>query len=194
MRTGNSSVIQKRWEEVRVPPSLERLAERGVEVLRDPRFNSKTIAIGGSALFFIVTFSAFVVSLQSVSTPPPQVPAAVAAPLEAIIETETPPSEINIARTGLILLRGAEVLAIDGPVLTVRTTWHSVVFTWTVQTNATKYEKRYFGTKFINDEGERIAPSDVDVGDFVTITGELDTSFEQPTLTADSVRRLQTSL
>jgi len=149
-----------------------------------------TLVTGTVILFFIISLSLFLWSLPTPKNGAPAV-AASAPTLEATIHDDAPPTEINIARTGLILLRGAQVVAIDGPMFTVRTHWGSAGFTWTVHANATRYETRTFGTRFMDYKGERISPENFRVGDFVTIGGTLDTSMEQPTVNADSVRLLK---
>jgi hypothetical protein len=163
--------------------------KKSMERIYDERSRRTYIIVGTTFCFFVLSLFAFLISMKQPG--PSSTPVAAAAPaLEVIIETDAPPTEITIARTGLIALRGAEVVAVDGPILTVQTEWGSVNFTWTVHTDTTKYEKRYFGTKFIDSEGERISPSEVEVGDFVTVSGTLAGEHEQPTIHAETIRQL----
>ena len=99
--------------------------------------------------------------------------------------------EVHIANDGLILLRSARVSAVSGTTITVNTAWGKTNLTWIVRTNASNYETRAFGTRFINRSGQALSLQAVHVGDLVTITGTLDATAEEPTLDADSVRNLE---
>lgn len=145
----------------------------------------KTIVVILSG-FFCLCLSAFGLSLLRVA------PAAAADTTTSVASMAAiRPLEMHIASNGLVLLRSAKVVAVQGKTLTVDAAWGSMDFQWTIRTNAQEYETRHFGTRFLNREGKKISPRDVRVGDLVTITGMLDGAAAEPTLDADSVRNLE---
>ncbi len=161
-----------------------------VPLLKNPHYRLATALVGGTFLFFVISLSIFFTSLQATQVGATN--AAISTPaVAAVTDEDAPPVDITIARTGLTSLRGAQLVAKDGPVLTVKTAWGSTHFTWVVHTNGTRYETRTFGTRFLDHKGELISLQDLQLGDFVTVTGTLDASAEEPTLHADKVRRLQ---
>ncbi len=101
------------------------------------------------------------------------------------------PLEMHIASNGLMLLRNAKVTAVFGTTITVSATWGSADFVWVVHTNGSTYETRNFGTRFLDRDGKPISLADVRIGDAVTITGMLNMAMEEPTIEANSVRRLE---
>jgi hypothetical protein len=102
-----------------------------------------------------------------------------------------PSMEVHIANNGLILLRSAKIVSINGATLTLSTAWGSSVFLWNVRTNANSYGTHNYGTKFIDLNGNPIAVENVQAGNLVTITGMLDQNAQEPTLDADMVRILK---
>ncbi len=135
-------------------------------------------------VFFVLASGIFMISLLRVA------PAAAADQTPAAVGTvdATRPLELHIAQNGLVLLRRAEVLSVNGSTLTLGTAWGSTTFKWTVQTNASQYESRNFGTTFLSNDGKKVSIQDFSAGDLVTITGMLDPSAPEPTIQADSVR------
>lgn len=93
---------------------------------------------------------------------------------------KTPTIEVNIANNGLVLLRGARVTDITGTVIQVDMKWGANDFAWTVNTRS--------NTKFINSKGENQTLNDIQVGDYVIVTGMLARGADQPTIEADFVR------
>lgn len=149
------------------------------------RYKSPAVTVG--ALFFAFSLFTFILSF------PPQRAAA-----EGVTSTTPPegnsplrPLEMHIAHNGLVLLRSARVVSIRGPVMTVSTAWGSTEFRWTVQTDLSHFEKRNFGTRFIDQNGKEGSLRSIQAGSTVTITGTLDSDAREPTINADSVRLLK---
>jgi|GEM_PF-3314336 hypothetical protein len=151
-----------------------------------------TFLFVGAIFFFVFPFLVFSFSVFLFSLPPHKAAAeaAVSAPAAAA-GVPLFPAEMHIANNGLVLLRSARVVAVHGTTLTVSTAWGTTDFKWVVLTNASSYETHYFGTRFLNRNGQEIAPQNVRAGDYVTITGALDATAQEPTLNADSVRNLE---
>lgn len=98
---------------------------------------------------------------------------------------------MHIANNGLVLLRSARVVSVDGTTIVVSTAWGSADFAWTVHTNASSYGTHDFGTRFLTYDGKKSSLADMQIGNLVTITGTLDTKAVEPTLDADTVRILE---
>ena len=152
-----------------------------------------TFLIVGAIFFFVFSFFVFSFSVFLFSLPPHKAAAQSTTTPVPAVATGVPlfPLEMHIASNGLILLRSAQVAAVHGTTITVSTAWGSTDLRWIVLTDASSYETHNFGTRFLNRRGQEMSPQDVHVGDYVTITGMLDTAAQQPTLTADSVRNLE---
>ena len=101
------------------------------------------------------------------------------------------PLEMHIANNGLVLLRSAKVISVEGKTITARTAWGSADFKWTVRTNASRFESRDFGTRILDRDGKKGSLGSVRPGMLVTITGALDSMAQEPTIDADSVRLLE---
>ena len=159
-------------------------------VYSDYMFKSKydpaVIATVG-AVFFAFSLFAFLFSF------PPQRAAAEGVAPAAPAEGSTPlrPLEMHIANNGLVLLRSAKVVSVQGNTIMVSTAWGSADFTWTVRTDTSHFETRSFGTRFIDRDGKKGSLSGINVGSVVTITGALDPTAGEPTIDADSVRLLK---
>lgn len=149
------------------------------------RYKSPAVTVG--ALFFVFSLFIFIFSF------PPQKAAAEGVISAAPAEGNTPlrPLEMHIAHNGLVLLRSARVVSIRGPVMTVSTAWGSADFQWIVRTDLSHFEKRNFGTRFINRDGGAGSLGSIPAGSTVTITGTLDPAAAEPTIDADSVRLLK---
>jgi len=106
--------------------------------------------------------------------------AAEIAAAEASPAKKTPILEVHIANTGLMLLRGARVVSISGTVIRVGMTWDSADFVWMLETN--------YNTKFTTSKGEKGALKDIEVGDIVTVTGQLTGGDAEPTIDTEFVR------
>lgn len=149
------------------------------------RYKSVSVAVG--AAFFAFSLFAFLFSF------PPQRAAAEGVVPAAPAEGSTPlrPLEMHIANNGLVLLRSARVVSLQGNTITVSTAWGSADFKWTVRTDLSHFETRTFGTRFIDRDGKKGSISGVKIGSVVTITGALDPVAGEPTIDADSVRLLK---
>jgi len=91
-----------------------------------------------------------------------------------------PIGEIHIANSGLVLLRGAQVISVRGSVIHVGIALGSSRFTWTAVTD------NY--TKFLTHDGEAQTLGDVAAGDILTVTGTLSAGGAEPTIDAGFVR------
>ncbi len=135
--------------------------------------------------FFCLALGAFLFSLLRVA------PAAAAAHGQVATTKPARPMELHIADNGLVLLRSARIASIEGSTITLSTAWGSTNFTWVVHTNASSYGTREFGTKFLTREGQKIALSNLQIGELVTITGTLADGAQSPTVEAQTVRLSQ---
>lgn len=148
----------------------------------------KSVAVVAGSAFFAFSLFAFLFSF------PPQKAEAqesVATANAAAASRHLRPLEMHIANNGLILLRSARVVAVDGKTITVSTTWGSAEFVWLIRTNATRFESRDFGTRFIGRDNQKSALGEVRVGTLVTINGTLDSTAKEPTIDADAFRLLE---
>lgn len=150
------------------------------------RFGPFVAAVGST--FFAFSLFAFLFSF------PPQSAAAresVEVANTAAASKHLRPLEMHIANNGLILLRSARVVAVDGKTITVSTTWGSAEFIWLIRTNATRFESRDFGTRFIGRDNQKSTLGEVRVGTLVTVNGTLDSTTKEPTIDADAFRLLE---
>ena len=148
----------------------------------------KSLAVVGGSAFFAFSLFIFLFSF------PPQTAEAqenVAAANAVAASRHLRPLEMHIANNGLVLLRSAKVVSVEGKVIIVRTTWGSADFTWTVRTNVSHFETRSFGTRVLDRDGKKDSLGSVQPGMLVTITGTLDSTAEVPTIDADTVRLLE---
>lgn len=111
--------------------------------------------------------------------------AAEAAAVEVISTKKTPMREVHIANTGFMLLRGATVISNSGNTVRVSMAWGPSNFTWTLETNN--------NTRILNSKGEKGILKDIEVGDFVTVTGILTKSGVEPTIDTEFLREQETS-
>ena len=97
--------------------------------------------------------------------------------------------EVHIANTGAIFLQGARVEAVPSKsTILVSTTWNNMVLLWTINTNESYYGKRHFGTDFLDLRGANVAITDIQKGDYISVSGTLDLNSDVPTIKADVVR------
>ena len=97
--------------------------------------------------------------------------------------------EVHIASTGLVFLQGAKVESIiSSSSFVVSTSWSNTVLSWIINTNESYYDKRHFGTDFLDSRGVNVSMSDISVGDYISVSGVLDTKSIVPTVKADVVR------
>lgn len=148
----------------------------------------RSVAVAAGAAFFAFSLFSFLFSF------PPQRAEAQenAATANAVAaSSHLRPLEMHVANNGLVLLRSAKVAYVNGTTITVRAAWGSADFTWIIRTNATHFEERDFGTRFIGKDGKKGSLGGVQAGMLVTITGVLDSTAQEPTVDADSVRLLE---
>ena len=92
-------------------------------------------------------------------------------------------SELNIANSGLILLRGARVTEISADKsIGVEMTLGGVGFSWILKTNNL--------TKFFANGGKKTTFSSLRVGDTITVTGHLAGDEAKPEIEAEFIRVL----
>lgn len=147
----------------------------------------KPLAVTLGSMFFAFSLFSFLFSF------PPQRVAADGVSSATPREGSSPlrPLEMHIANNGLVLLRSAKVVWVQGSVLEVSTAWGSADFTWIIHTDLSHFDKRTFGTRFISRDGGKGSLKDIQEGSLVTITGSLDPTAPEPTIAADSVRLLK---
>lgn len=98
----------------------------------------------------------------------------------ATSSANAPMLEMHIANNGLVLLRGAQVLSIEGKRIRIGQNWGGQRFMWTVQTE--KY------TKIFSQKGEKAELSDITAGDIIKVTGKLIGGGSEPIINADFIR------
>ena len=148
----------------------------------------KSFAVIAGSAFFAFSLFIFLFSF------PPQTAEAqenVAAAKAVAASRHLRPLEMHIANNGLVLLRSAKVVSVSGTTMVVNTAWGSADFKWTVRTNSSHFEARNFGTRMLDRDGKKGSLGSVQPGMLVTITGVLDSTAEEPTVDADSVRLLE---
>lgn len=101
-------------------------------------------------------------------------------PVQVQKTLKAPMLEVHIANNGLVLLRGARVIALSGNIIRVGMTWGTSDVTWSAAT--------HYNTRFLTSDGQKETLGDIKVGDFVTVTGQLIASGKEPTVDTDYVR------
>lgn len=96
--------------------------------------------------------------------------------------------EVHIADNGMVYIQGARVVSVSGKIMVVSTAWNHMDLKWTIQTNASSYGKRHFGTSFLDSKGKEMDMKYIRVGDFITISGVLDMNSKETVIKADVVR------
>jgi hypothetical protein len=76
-----------------------------------------------------------------------------------------PTLEMHVANNGLVLLRGARVVAVEGNTIRVTMDFSAAPFNWAVQTDS--------NTKFVTLAGGNGSLGDIRAGAIVTVTGTL---------------------
>ena len=97
-----------------------------------------------------------------------------------------PTSEVHIANNGLMLLRGTRVISVDNSsnfnsIIRVIISWGSIDSIWEVNTN--------LSTELIKSDGKTGTMSDIEVGDIVTVTGNLVRNGPEPIISAVFIRK-----
>ena len=93
----------------------------------------------------------------------------------------SPMQEVHIANNGLILLRGARVVAVSDSVLHVAMSWSGSDYIWIVNTDS--------GTKFYSSAGTSARREDMRVGDVLSVSGMLLGNGQGTGLHAEYVRK-----
>ena len=89
--------------------------------------------------------------------------------------------EVHINDNGSVLVRGARVSSVSGNTIMATTTFGSYVVTWDVRTNNT--------TNIVRKQGDAtVLLPQIQVGDFISFKGALDTSMAQPTVNATIIK------
>jgi hypothetical protein len=140
--------------------------------------------------FFVFSLSAFLFSLPSKSSAS-YAPLVLSAVPSLVSGTGARTEEMHIANDGLVLLRSARVVSVNGTTLTLGMSWGATAFTWEVRTAASSYGSHEYGTRFMDQSGNKITLDDIQIGGLVTITGMFDDTAKVPTVDADTVRSLQ---
>jgi hypothetical protein len=96
------------------------------------------------------------------------------------VTTTVPMHEVHIANDGLMLVRGAMVTSITNGTITVSIAWGGASFNWTVTTNS--------NTKFIMASGEKGTIADIQVGNYIDVTGPLTQGGATPIIAAQFIR------
>lgn len=112
-------------------------------------------------------------------------------PPQATKTANEPIVGVTIGNNGLVFIKGARVASITKTTLVVNTSWNITNLQWTVTTNESVYEKRHFGTSFLDAKGAVKSLTDLRVGDIVSINGTFDDTFLSPTINASLVRTLE---
>ena len=151
----------------------------------------EVLLFAAAMAFFIFSLSVFLLSLPHDTVAKSRAILPAMAPVVEAASGGSPSLEVHIANNGLVLLRAAKVVSVNGSTLTLSTAWGSSNFIWTVRTTVSSSGKHNYGTQFLDLNGNAEAPGTIAAGDLVTVTGPLDTNAKGPTLDADTVRNLQ---
>lgn len=170
------------------PDFLKLVARSLLKRIKDIlNYSLTTLLCIGTVLFFILSLFLFILSLparevaaEGVTEPTSSLP--------TVMASSDLPLEMHVASNGLIVLRNAQVMEVNGTTILVGGTLGSVNVKWTVHTNADTYGPHVFGTRFLSRSGETLSLRDLHAGDFVTVTGMLDGIMQELVLKADVVR------
>ena len=105
----------------------------------------------------------------------PSSQAAAAAPSQS-----APIIEVHIANDGLTYLRGAHVISVSGSTIRTEITLGAGAFVWNIETG--------YNTQFYNQNGAKVGLSDIQPGDYLSVTGKLSSAGIAPGVTADVIR------
>ena len=92
----------------------------------------------------------------------------------------TPMREVHVANNGLILLRGARVISIRDKNMTVAIMWDNFNFNWEIKT--------HLSTGFTDGQGKKITINNIEIGDYVTVIGNIIKGGEISVVNASFVR------
>jgi hypothetical protein len=91
-----------------------------------------------------------------------------------------PASQVSIASSGQVIVKGATVTSVSGNTITARVAWGSMSFIWTVTTDGS--------THFSPATSSSAALKAIKIGDTIAFTGDIDTSVYNPTVIASVVK------
>ena len=97
-----------------------------------------------------------------------------------VVKQDMPIQGLNIAGNGLTYIQGARVARVSNSYLEVVSEWNAGMFRWTINLHAE--------TRFVLPNGEAGTLSDINVGDFVAITGTLSGNSPGVLIEGDVVR------
>ena len=150
------------------------------------------LATGAIVLFHPLSLSAL--GFGGASAPPSSAPAAYSssatntvylspqtANSAAVVQPQdVPMAEVNIANSGLTLLRGARVTSVSGGTIQLGISLGAAQLIWSTHTA--------YGTQIYDSKGTKSTIDAIRIGDIVTVTGQLDESSGQPSVTAQYIR------
>ena len=88
--------------------------------------------------------------------------------------------EVHIGNDGKVAVRGAKVTAISGSSISTSATFGAMTMNWVVNTNSS--------TEFLRRYGGKTTIAEIQVGDFVSFSGMLDTTQSIPTVNAVTIK------
>lgn len=128
--------------------------------------------------FFLIAGSAFV---YSVINPPHTDAAVLGMGHPALPRSFKHPLEITVANNGTVYLKDAVLTGISGQTITATISWGSSVFAWTIQMSPK--------THFVGQDGKNITQTDFAAGDYISVSGKLNTNAIEPTIDALSIQK-----
>jgi len=149
-------------------------------------YTSSAIAV--AALFLVFGATAFAASLSQPTTGDATIFRLLYDRGGLVARAATVPKEpelptvfgITVANNGLTYIKNANVVEVSGSTMTIEVSWGTTSFPWVVETS--------FVTNFERRDNTKSKLSSIVVGEYITVTGMLDTTTSQPTILARSVR------
>lgn len=97
-----------------------------------------------------------------------------------IVPARSSQQSLHIANSGLVHLQGARVAAVSSGSIAVVSEWSSGTFRWNIHLTP--------DTKIVLSNGEIGSRTDIRVGDFVGVTGDLAGGSSSPIVSANAIR------
>ena len=147
-----------------------------------------------ATLFATAAILFLYLTLGSLNIGKPQIAAAAATPNSvngtvylSTEATDTPATatastqqELHIANDGLTLVRGAQLVNMNGSTMQVALSWGGIDMQWNVVLQ--------YNTEYMNNNGTKIDKSAIHEGDIITVTGTLQNGGSETSLNAQYVR------
>ncbi len=95
-------------------------------------------------------------------------------------DTTQQASQVSIASSGQVIVKGAIVTSVSGNTITAKAMWGSMSLTWTISTDGS--------THFVPDAVSTAALRAIKIGDTIAFSGDIDASAYSPTVIASSVK------